>query len=324
MFLMPLQASELHRPEFAFLNLQSGRQLRSQSIAQASAYSRVKLSVADVFTSPAPGDTIYVDDTVDFRGVQLKDWFYPQQMEGFVLGSGTVSSDYYMMDGLRYSTEQRNMAGFGGLFRISHLSGLNEVQNVFRLNSEFVLNCMYRHSVNQYQGGFDGISNYDPSRNMYYSTSISGSTRFKELFLMPEYRMMARFSNFKPGHEKLGLEVSAGIGYVLSSVHSFSADLTEYRSYYLYNPSTGYQYQFSEQGQVTNPPTVMEWLTKAYATARAGVYYKSGDKWKFLMGLQINSPELGNETIDFVCRINYQLATRNSGDERFQFKKLNK
>ncbi len=273
----------------------------------------------------APGDTIYVDDTVEFKGAELKDWFFPQQLELVFNGNSSVSNLYQSYSVFGTYNEQRNMGGVGLVYRISHLSGFNQIQHFVRFNSEFGVQMYYHESKRDFNINYDRYyfpSFYDQQSGLHYSVSNYGNTYYSSLWVMPEYRFMVRVSDFRESHGKYGLEASVGLAYLKNIRLANSGNLVEDRAYYNYNSLTGnYTYRYSKTSTKTygkNESAADYMKYDACVTARAGIYCNISKKAKLTVGAQITTPSIGTQTADIYFRLHWLLGERENRDRSFK------
>ncbi len=275
----------------------------------------------------APGDTIYVDDTVAFFQFDFEKWFLPKQLELFAHGNTTMETATWYS---RYSPfgqfmESRSIAGLGLIYRISHLSELNKFQNIMRWNSEFTLNVDVHYSKREFDRSIFGDYNYpnyyDGSKGLNYVQSNTGVTRYSSLWLMPEYRLCVRFSDFRENKGRLGIEGNIGIGFVGNIQMAASGDIVQVRDYYKYNGNSNYDYRYSESDYINYSAAQAKIDYPKYdgcITVRAGLYYQVNKSVKFSTGLQVTSTALGAETTDGYFRVHYLLGEQQNRKEAFK------
>lgn len=270
----------------------------------------------------APGDTIYVDDTVEFKGAELKDWFFPQQLDLVINGNTSIVNMYQNYSVYGQYQEQRNMGGVGLVYRISHFSGFNQIQHFMRFNSEFGIQVYYHESKRDFNNNYDRYnypSNYDEKKSLFYSVSNYGNSYYSSVWLMPEYRLLVRVSDFRKGYEKYGLEASVGLGYLKNIRLASSGDLVEDKLYYSYNSLTGYYtFQYGTENSIAYGKKESEAdyiLYDACVTARAGIYWILSQRAKLTVGAQITTPSIGTQTADIFFRLHWLLVERENSDE---------
>ena len=273
----------------------------------------------------APGDTIFVDDTVEFKGAELKDWFLPQQLELVIHGNTSVDNMYQNYSVFGTYQEQRNMGGLGMVYRISHFSGFNQIQHYLRFNSEFGFQVYYHESKRDFNVNYDRYyfpSYYDQKLGLHYSVSNYGNSYYSSVWMMPEYRLLVRVSDFRKGHGSYGLEASVGFGYIKNIRLASSGDLVEDRAYYSYNSLTGnYTFQYGTLSSLAygkNESAADYVQYDACVTARAGVYCNLRQKAKLMVGVQITTPSIGTQTADIFLRLHWLLVEREIRDDSYK------
>lgn len=277
-----------------------------------------------------PGDTVYIYDTLNLKRwdfERLEEWFFPQQLEIIGHGNTTIASSTWYS---RYSpfgqfTEKRSIAGLGILYRITHFSGLNQYQNVMRWNSEFALNVDLHNSQREFDrgifGDYDYPNYYDGLVDLNYVKSNSGVTYYSSLWLMPEYRLCVRFSDFRENKGRFGIEGSIGVGFVGNRQLRAHGSILEQRDYYKFDGINDYQYQYSVSDGIDYSLSQASIDYPKYdgcLSARGGMYYLAGKSMKFSTGVQITSTAMGAETTDLYFRVHYLLGERNQRKEAFE------